>query len=194
MGRKKIHRKKKYNPAIRILITVDSIILLAVAMLGPIYAFYVESVGGDLLDASLTGGALAVASGVALLLTGRLADRVKERELVVAAGYCIIGLGFLLFLVVQSIWALALVQVVIGLGKAIDTPAFDALFSSHVDRRRSGFQWGAWEAMNAWTTAAGAVIGGLVATYLGFPVLFVLMALLAFGSAAYIFCLPRKVL
>lgn len=40
---------------IKILLFTDGLVLVAAAMLAPIYAIFVEKIGGDLLDASLAG-------------------------------------------------------------------------------------------------------------------------------------------
>lgn len=186
--------KKILNLALKILLVTNSLVLLAGAMLGPIYALYVEKVGGDLLDASLAGGILALAAGITVFLSGKWSDRVKENELVVVVGYLAIGVGFLLYIIVDSIFTLLLVQVLIGLGEAIYSPAFDAVYSRHLEKNKSGTQWGMWESMNYFTYAFGAITGGLVVSYFGFNIMFLLMAGMCFGSAIYIYLLPRKVL
>lgn len=182
------------NIALKILLITNGLILTAVAMMGPIYAIFVEEIGGDLLDAGLTGAAYALTAGTTTLLVGKLVDKVKEKELVIVAGYIVIGIAFLLFTGVHSIWTLAMVQALIGFGEALYSPAFDSVYSDHLDKRKSGLQWGAWEAMNYFTWAAGATVGGFLVSMFSFDHLFVLMSLLAFGAALYIYLTPRKVL
>lgn len=183
-----------FNRALRVLLSTNAIILIASAMLGPIYAIFVEEVGGDLMDASLAGGIFALTAGITTLLSGKYSDRIKENELIVILGYAIMGVGFVLYIWVDSIIYLFIVQVIAGLGEAIYSPAFDAIYSKHLDGHKSGTQWGAWESMNYFTAASGAVIGGGIVTLFGFPVLFIIMALLCFGSALYIYHLKRNVL
>ena len=187
-------KKLFFNRALRILLLTNALVLVAGAMLGPIYALFVEEVGGDLMDASIAGGVFALAAGLTTLASGRYSDRVKENELIVVLGYTIMGFGFLLYIWVSSVIFLFIVQAIIGLGEAIYSPAFDAVYSKHLARRKSGMQWGAWESMNYFTTAVGAVIGGVLVTIFGFKILFLVMALLCFGSAAYIYHLKRSVL
>lgn len=183
-----------FNKALRILLLTDGLILLATAMLGPIYALFVDEIGGDLLNASFAGGTFALAAGITVLASGRLSDKIKRDDLVVVTGYVIIGTGFLFYTLVSSIWWLLLVQALIGFGEAIYAPAYDALYSRHLDRHKTGTEWGAWEAMKYFATAIGAITGGLLVTKFGFDFLFITMAMFCFISAAYIYNLPKKTL
>jgi len=167
---------------------------MAAAMLGPIYALFVEKVGGDLMDASIAGGIFALIAGITTLVSGKYSDRIKQNELIVVLGYTIMGIGFLLYIWVDSIMFLFIVQAIAGLGEAIYSPAFDAVYSKHLDGHKSGTQWGAWESMNYFTAAVGAIIGGGLVTLFGFQILFIVMAMLCFGSAVYIYHLKRNVL
>ena len=169
-------------------------ILMAAAMLGPIYALFVEKVGGDLMDASIAGSIFALVAGLTTLISGKYSDKIKENELVVVLGYTLMGVGFLLYFWVTSVIFLFIVQAIIGLGEAIYAPAFDSVYSKHLDGHKSGRQWGAWESMNYFTTAIGAIIGGGFVTLFGFQPLFVIMAMLCFSSAIYIYHLKRSVL
>lgn len=186
--------KRLFNKQIRILLVTNGLILISGAMLGPIYALFVEKIGGDLLDASYAFGVFALAAGITTFVSGKYADKLKENELIVVCGYGIMGVGFLSYILVNSIISLLAVQVIIGLGEAIYTPAFDAVYSKHLDGHKSGREWGAWEAINYFTTAFGAIAGGLLVTFFGFNTIFVIMGLLCFSSATYIFRLPRRIL
>ena len=186
--------KKLFNKQIRILLATNGCILIAGSMLGPIYALFVERIGGDLLDASYAFGVYALAAGITTLASGRYADKLKESELIVVLGYSIMGLAFFGYTLVDSIWSLLAVQVLIGLGEAIYAPAFDSSYSKHLDGHKSGREWGAWESINYFTTALGAIAGGFLVTFFGFNTIFIIMGLLSFSSAFYILRLPRKVL
>jgi len=186
--------QKLFNRPLRILLTTNGVILIAGAMLGPIYALFVEKIGGDLLDASYAFGVYALAGGITTLISGKYADKIKENELIVVFGYGLIGVAFLGYTVINSMWGLLAIQMLIGFGEAIYSPAFDAIYSKHITKFKSGREWGAWESMNYFTMAIGAVIGGFLATLFGFNFMFITMGLISLGSALYIFLLPRKVL
>ena len=182
------------NRKLRILYITNGFVLLAGAMLAPIYALFVEDMGGDLLDAGLTSTVFFLTAGIVTLLSGKYSDKIKENELIVVFGYVIMAIGFSLYLFASSIWMLYIIQFVIGLGEAIYSPPFDAIYSKYLDKGKSGDQWGIWEAMSYFSIAAGAFAGGLVVTYFGFNSIFVIMSLLCLMSAIYIYRLPRKVL
>ena len=186
--------RRFFNKALRILLMTNAVVLVAAAMLGPIYALFVEKIGGSLLDASITGGIFALAGGLTTLAAGKYADKIKHDELIVAAGYLVMGIGFFLYMFVNSIWFLFGVQILIGFAEAAYSPAFDALYSKHITERKAGREWGAWESLNYFSVFAGAVIGGLIVTKFGFNAIFILMSLLCVASSAYIYHLPRSTL
>jgi len=184
-----------FNRAIRILLATNALILLASAMLGPIYAIFVEKVGGDLMDASVAGFLFALTAGLITLYTGRYSDGMKHNDKIIIFGYSLIGTGFLLYQFVDSVVGLFAIQILIGIGEAVYSPAFDKLYSKHLDFGRSGSEWGTWESMNYFTAAFGALVGGILVTQLSFSALFYAMALLSFSSGLYLYLVsPQRVL
>lgn len=181
------------NPALRALLIGDGLIELATAMLAPIYALFVAKVGGDLLDAGLTGGVFALAAGITSLVGGRYADRTKNKRAMLSIGYVLNGVGFLLYLTAQSVIGLLIVQVFVGIVRQYFTPVYDTLYSEHLDKGRAGVEWSHWEAMFYFATAIGAVVGGAIASAAGFNGVFIVMACLCFVSAAYLWTLPKRV-
>lgn len=175
------------NVVLRTLLGTDALIMLATAMLGPIYALFVKEVGGDLLDASLTAATFALAAGVTTFFAGKYADKIKRSQLIIVFGYFIMAIGFGLYTQVNSIYSLLLVQIVIGFGEAIYAPAYDALFSKHLDRRKEGTQWGIWEATSYFTTGIGSILGGFIAYNYGFNALFLTMAVLCLTSSLFLY-------
>ena len=180
------------NRALRVLLIADGLVLMSAAMLAPIYAAFVAHVGGDLLDAGVTAAALAFGSGIASLFAGRMADKARNKKLFIIIGYAVTGTGFLLFTTTHSLWYLATIQVFIGLAQAFAQPAYDALYSVHLDKHKEAEGWGAWEATSYFTAGIGALVGGLVVSLASFSTLFVLMAGLCACSAIYMTRVPQK--
>lgn len=184
----------KLNKGLVVLLSTNSLILLAGAMLAPIYALFVEEIGGDLLDASYAAAAFALAAGITTMISGKFSDKIRETEYIMIAGYAIMALGFYLLSIVDTIALLLISQVIIGLGESVYSPSFDALYSRHLDKGKAGSEWGLWESMNYFTAATGAIIGGVIAFNFGFDILFLLMSGLCVMSVIYLVCIPRKIL
>ena len=185
---------KYLNVSLKILLVTNGIILLAGAMLGPIYALFVEKIGGNILDAGITGAVFALTAGITTIISGRYADKIKENELIIVFGYFLLGIGFFLYSKVNSVGTLLLVPVLIGFGEAIYAPAFDSVYTKHIKKGTAGKLWGLWEGMDYFVTAGGAVAGGFIVFKFGFNALFLIMASISILSALYILFLPRKIL
>jgi len=169
-------------------------ILVATALFGPIYALFVKEIGGGLIDAGIAFGVFSFTAGLVTLVSGTLSDKVKEVELVIVLGFIVTSVGFLSYIFVDSMTGLLIAQIIVGLGTAIKYPAFDAVYSKHLDDGLGGREWGAWESMYYFTTAFGAVAGGYLATEFGFNAIFITMAVLSFLGGLFIYMLPRKLL
>jgi predicted MFS family arabinose efflux permease len=139
------------------------------------------------------GAAYALAAGVTVLLIGRMSDTVKENELLVVAGYLIMAVGFISYIWVDSVVKLLISQLIVGFGEAVYSPAFDALYSKHLDKHQAGVEWGLWESMRYFMLAGGAVLGGVIVNVFDFNVLFIVMGIMSAASGLYIL-LPRRML
>jgi MFS family permease len=182
-----------FNKSLRVLLITNGSILVSFAMLAPIYAVFVEKIGGDILDANYAYAVFAFAGGVITLVSSRIAD-VINKKYVIIAGYLLIACGFMGYTQVDSVTELLIVQAIIGTGEAIYSPSFDALYSKHLDSGKYASEWGAWESMNYFCVAFGAIAGGLLVSKFGFDALFVIMGAVSFVSALHLLLLPKKIM
>ena len=188
----RFHRYHGINKVLRFLLLTNGFVLVSSAMLGPIYALFVEDIGGDLLDASLAGTLFALAGGITVLLSGKYADRLTHPEYVMAGGYLILAAGFFSYLFAYSIWHILIIQAILGLGEAIYSPAYNAIYSRHLDKSHEAAEWGAWEAMAYFVAAGGAIAGGYIATLLSFQWLFLIMSMFCLLSSIMIIVMPKS--
>lgn len=183
----------KINRALRVILTTNIFVLIASAMLGPIYAVYVDGIGGDILDAGVAAALFAVAAGVTSLVSGRFADKVKRKHVLVGAGYLLTGVGFLGYIFVDSVWQLFAVQVFIGLVQASYEPVFDGLYTKFIGNvKRASSRWSLWEAGNYFSIAIGSVAGAAIVAYTNFATMFVAMAAFCFISGLYLLVAGRR--
>jgi predicted MFS family arabinose efflux permease len=186
--------RKRFNRALRILITANTTMVFVIGLLAPFYAIFVKKLGGDIAFAGFSWAIFSIVAGVLTLLFAKWQLKVKEQELLLALGYLIRGLVFLSYAFMASIAQLIFTQVLWGVGAALGTPAFDAVYSAHTNKEDSIVQWGQWEGIASIATGLAAIIGGILIQEIGFPVVFIGMAIISFLLGIYIWKLPREVL
>ncbi len=160
---------------LKVLLITDSFVTLAFGLLGPIYAIFVENIGGDILDASGAWAAFLFATGIMTFFISRWEDHVKHQEKIMALSYLILAIGVLGYLFVETSIHLFIVQIVLGVGQAFNNPTYNGLYSRLLDKGRYVSEWGLWDSMSCIVTSIAALIGGAVATFYGFKALFLIM-------------------
>lgn len=182
------------NSALKVLFVSNAIYMFGALLLGPLYAVYVQRIGGGVLLVSVSTAVFYVTSTLFLLFVSRWGDRVREKEMMLVASYVIRGLCFLSYMFIDRALYLILVQVAFGLAEALGTPTFGALFSKHVDKKEEVMEFSDWALVSNLVMALGTILGGFVVSGLGFNFLFVTISVLCFISAGWILFTPRKVL
>jgi MFS family permease len=182
---------------LRVLLFAELCFSLAAGMLGPIYAVFVQEIGGTVLDASAAWAVFMLAMGILTFLFGRWGGRERNQEKLIIFGYAVRAAGFLGYLFVQNPAGLVMVQIVLGLGGAMGLQSYDSLKVKHLEKGKEQAEWTDWESIYYMFGAVAAVFGGLVVTAFGFRALFILMflfSLLGLVSSIKLLYLYRKFL
>ncbi len=164
---------------LKILLLASGLSILAGGLFGPIYAIFVEQIGGDILTAGTAYASFAIVAGVTIFLVSRWEDHVKYKEKFVVMGYALGCFGFLGYLLIQDPFDLFAVQIIFGISVAIGTPAYDGLYSKHLDKGKFVSEWGLWESMNYILIGISAAVGAFLAEFFGFRFLFFVMLVLS---------------
>lgn len=183
-----------FNKALRLMLVNNGIILFVAGLLTPLYAIYVEEIGGKLIDASIAASVLPFAAAITVAISGYVADKTDEDVMIMVVGCIFITLGFFLYLFTHSMTLVIINQALIGIGEAIYAPAFDSVYSMHLNKKKAGRQWGAWEAMRYITLSASALVGGFVVVRFGFRTLFFVMTLASLLNMIYLFLYGREII
>jgi len=167
---------------LKILLLSSLFINLSAGLFGPIYAIFVEEIGGDILTAGGSYATFLIASGILILILSKWEDHVKHQEKLLVIGRVLSVIGFVGYLFIQTPIHLFMVQIIFGISTAITTPAFDSLYSKNLSRGKFASQWGMWESTYAIATGIAALVGAFIAREFGFKTLFVIMLILAIIS------------
>jgi MFS family permease len=177
--------------AIKILIASSIFFSFSSGLFGPIYAIFVEKIGGDILTASSAWTLYSVVIGILILVFGKWEDKLNKRKMIVL-GYFINTIGIAGYLFIQQPIQIFIIQAILGVSSAILNPAWNAIFSTSLDRHRESSEWAYWEGAIRIDAGIAAVIGGAIATIFGFHVLFVFMTITAAASTVISALFLRK--
>ena len=182
------------NKPLRILIGINTVFIFGAFMFPPLFALFVKEIGGGVLEAGSIWAVFAIVTGILMLIISRFGDRIKEKEYLVAGGYLFRLAGWLGYFFATTLGHLYILQLVLAVGEAIGTPAFNAIYSEHLDKGKYIKQWGAWTSPALIIGGIAALFGGIIVSLFGFRLLFLLMASLAGISFFFLMIQPRKVL
>lgn len=182
------------NKALKILFAYNGIFVFAANLLGPLYAVYVGTISDNVFLISATWAVGLLATSIFTFAVSKRGDLLKEKEYLLMAGFLIRAIAWFLYIGIDNIFQLILLQILLGLGEAAGSPAFNAIFAEHLDFGKHIQEYSSWMMVSNVLTALGTVAGGLVASVFGFQWLFVCMGSFALVSFFGILAQPRKLL
>ncbi len=165
---------------LKILLATYCFSTFAFSMLSPIYAIFVEKIGGGILEASYAIAIFTFSSGVLVFLVSRFEDNVKHQEYFLSVGYLLNAIAFFLYIFVSKPFHLYFIEILFGIAIAILSPVYDGLYSKNLDKGKYISEWGDWEAVGYMISSVSALSGGLLAATFGFKALFSAMSALSF--------------
>lgn len=167
---------------LRLFLAMNSFFVFAAGMLGPIYAIFVQGIGGDILAAGTAWAIFMIVSGVGILFMGKIQDKIERDKPAIIIGYSLMSLGFLGYYFVSNVTQLFLLQVLLGISSVILTPGYDSFYTKYLEKGKFASQWAAWEATWHIVTGTAALIGAFLVKMFSFKILFLVMFLLSLAG------------
>jgi MFS family permease len=169
----------------KILLWSSNISGFGVGMLGPLYAVFATEIGGNVFEVAWVYATYLMVMGVGMLIVGKYADTFGLERILVA-GRALNAVAAFSYLLVGSVQALVLVQVLVGIAHALREPTWYALYDKHSgDGSRDGYIWSLTTGL--WYISSGIALltgGYIVATY-SFDTLFIVMGIVLTVSTLY---------
>lgn len=182
------------NKPLKTLFVYNGIFVFASSLLGPLYAVFVETIDTNIIFISLSWSVFLISTTLFMLLVRRYGDYLKETEYLLMAGYLVRAIVWFLFPSLSTVFGLIVLQALLGLGEALGTPAYDAIFAEHLDENKYVQNYTDWKLLSNIVGALAVIIGGFFVSEFGFSALFYMMALFALVSFAGVWMQPRELL
>lgn len=166
----------------KLLVSAYGLSTFSEGILLPIYAIFVQRVGGDILDAAGAVATYFILQGIVEIMIHKTKWSQQRRMQLMIWGWLVWLFGIGSYLLINSIPMLFVAQILTALGNAIANPAFDAELAEKTDKEISTYEYSVYEGLQDIFQGIVAILGGLVATALGFQTLIIMMIATATGS------------
>ena len=184
----------KNNSALKTLYLYNSIFVFAANLIGPLFAVYILKFNNSAITISLTWAIFLTFTTIFTYIFSKFGDRLAEQEYWLLIGFIIRAISWFLYIFAGYIYLIFGIQILLALGEAIGSPAFDTILAKHVDCGSQMSEYSLWKVISNLSTALAAIIGGIIVNYFGFSTLFFIMFILALIAFFGILTKPRKLL
>lgn len=184
----------KNQRALKILFISNGIFVFADRLLGQLYAIFMQKFDINVLSIGFSWSVLMLSATLVTIIMMKFGDSVKEKEDLLILGFTIRMISWILYIFVDSFALFIFIQVLLGIGEAIGSPAFDAIFAEHLDKGKQVREYAIWKIVINLSIAAASLIGSVIVYYLSFQALFAIMAFMAMISIIILLRQPKTLL
>jgi len=162
-----------------ILYAIDGFLIAGAGLLAPIFAVFVEKIGGSLIEVGVAFSIFSFTAGIGIFVISRLEDVNKKNiKKFVVSGYFLAMIGYTLYLFANSVAFLYVSQFILGIAAAVRVPSYDVLITKSSPNHLA-VAWGNWNAVAYIVAGSTATIGATIAAIYGFDALILLMSTLS---------------
>ena len=171
----------------------DILILSGWGLVNPIFAVFVTSQveGGNLELVGLASAVYLILKSFLQIPVAKYIDSVKgeiDDVIVMFLGTLIVSLVPFLYYFVSTAKQVLFLQLIYGLGAALVSPGWMAIFTRHIDRHQEAEEWSIYNSMTSLGMALSGALGGFMAETFGFRLVFILVGIIStFGASLLYF-------
>ncbi len=180
------------NKIIRLLITSDFLLQSGWGLIGPIFAIFLtkQIEGGSLEMVGFVAATYWIVKSIVQPFIAHFLDITKgendDFKFLVLGMYVanLIPIGYLFS---TQIWHILLLEFIRGLAMACVVPTWAAIFTRHIDKGWEAFSWSIESTGVGFAAGFAAAFGGILASILGFPTVFVLVSFFGLMASSALF-------
>lgn len=185
------------NKVIKTLILSDFFLHSGWGLIGPIFAIFItqQIQGGSLASVGLIAATYWFVKSIVQPFIAHFLD-VKKGEKddfkFLILGMYLANLVPFAYIFVTQLWHVFLLETIRGLCMACVVPAWAGIFTRHIDKGWEAFSWSIESTGIGFAAAFAAAFGGILATFLGFKVVFVLVSFFGLISSSLLLLIRNQ--
>ena len=186
------------NKVIRTLIASDFLLQSGWGLIGPIFAIFLtkQIQGGNLAMVGFVAATYWITKSIVQPFIAHFMD-VKKGEKddfnFLIKGMYIANLIPLGYLFSTQPWHIFTLEFIRGLAMACVIPSWAAIFTRHIDKGWEAFSWSIESTAVGFAAGFAGAFGGIIASFLGFKTLFILVTLFGLISSSLLFLIRNQI-
>lgn len=189
----KVNLTLAINRIVGILIFSDFMLFFGFGLMAPIFAIFIQNKieGGSLEVIGLATTIYWLVRALTAVPLSRFMDKTdgeKDEFYFMLVGSLILSVVPFFYIIASQPWHIYLLEAIYGLSHSMAVPAWRIIFTNHLDKGKTGFEWSVEDVAVGVAIAFSAYIGARVADRYGFDALFFIVGLL--GLAGTFILLP----
>ncbi|MFH1376381.1 MAG: MFS transporter [Candidatus Woesearchaeota archaeon] len=184
----------KINKTIRLLMLSDIFLITGFGLIAPILSIFIKEnlIGGTIFAAGLASALFILTRSVIQLPFSKYVDSHDNKVKWLIFGTLLISIVPFIYIFSTNIWHIYLAQILNGIGAGFAHPTWLGLWSTHLDKKHESFEWSLYSTLAGIGTAVTALIGALIAEFIGFSYTFIFVGLMALVGFFILFGLEKK--
>jgi MFS family permease len=180
------------NKILYTLILSDFILISAYGLVAPIFAVFLTDriLGATLVTVGIAEAVYLATKSILQVPLGILIDRTEGQKIdfwFLFLGNLMMAVAIFTYLPATLPWHIYLISFFYGIGAALAFPAWTGMFTRNIVTNRESFAWSLSTTVVEVGEAFAAVIGGVIAEFLGFETLFIVVGAISVIGALSLF-------
>ncbi len=183
------------NKTLRLLIISDIFIFSGFGLVTPILAIFIKDnlIGGTIFAAGVASTIFLITHSILQILFSYTFNPKDRLWMLLVGTGLMIGIPFG-YIFSTHIWNIFALEFVYGISAAFAYPSWSSLFTSHLEKRKRGFQWSIYSSSVGIGMAITAAAGAWLAEKIGFKAVFIITGFLTIIGFFVLFGLEKKIL
>ncbi len=178
----------KINQVVRTLVLADFFVNAGFSVFAPVVAVFItHQIAGGTVEAIGFGAAIVQLCKIAVELPlSKIIDRNHgeyDDFYALMIGSALVAIVPFLYLLASTMTHIYIIEAIYGVGIAFTVPPWYAIFTRHIDKMQSSFEWTLDSVSIGLAAAGAAALGGVLAQHYGFNFVFIMGGVFAvFGG------------
>jgi predicted MFS family arabinose efflux permease len=149
-------------------IFINALIIVNAGFMMPLWSDFVKHIGGDIRTAGNAVLLFSIVIGGVTCIAGNIESRIKKDRFFMIASQAVMCVGYFGYFFVKHPYQLYMVQVVLGLGGAFQSPVLCSLYQKSIPQNKTSHYWGIWNGLYQVAMGIGALLGAYIVHHTGY--------------------------